>query len=62
MSLKYSSFAAALRCFRKIVQNGRNEGAQPPCCSPFYCVTEGLFLLRQSRGDTPYTFLNAREK
>ncbi len=29
------SFATALRGFRKIVQNGRNEGAQPPPAAKF---------------------------
>lgn len=40
---KLSKFAAASWGFSKIVQNGRNEGAQPPCPKVYVGTSSGEF-------------------
>ena len=40
---KLNEFATASRGFRKIVQNGRNEGAQPPCPKAYAGTLRGSF-------------------
>ena len=40
---RLNEFAAASRGFRKIVQNGRNEGAQPLCPKAYVGTSSGEF-------------------